>query len=88
MKAQRDGTAAAAAGVIEEVKSILTKRGDRMAFIRLADFTDKIEGVIFSRVYDQFKDLVAPDRCLAVRGRLSRRNGEPSLIVEALKELT
>ncbi|MBI4136010.1 MAG: DNA polymerase III subunit alpha [Candidatus Vogelbacteria bacterium] len=87
IKAQRDGTPAAAAGVIEEVKSILTKRGERMAFIRLADFTDKIEGVIFSRVYDQYKDLITPDKCLAVRGRLSMRNNEPSIIVEALKEL-
>lgn len=88
IKVQRDGTSAAAAGVVEEVKSILTKRGERMAFIRLADFTDKIEGVIFSRVYDRFKDLVAPDKCLAVRGRLSIRNGEPSIIIEAIKELT
>ncbi|MBI2100895.1 MAG: DNA polymerase III subunit alpha [Candidatus Vogelbacteria bacterium] len=88
IKEKRDGESVAAAGVIEEVKSILTKRGERMAFIRLADFTDKIEGVIFSRVYDQFKDLVAPDRCLAVRGRLSMRNNEPSIIIEAVKELT
>ncbi|MBI2097526.1 MAG: DNA polymerase III subunit alpha [Candidatus Vogelbacteria bacterium] len=89
IKTQRDGEPAAAAGVVEEVKTILTKRGERMAFIRLADFTGKIEGVIFSRVYDQFKDLlVAPDRCLAVRGRLSMRNNEPSIIIEAVKELT
>jgi len=88
LKAERDGTIVAAAGVIEEVKPIMTKRGDRMAFVRLADFSDRIECVVFARVLEQFKDLVTADRCIAIRGRLSMRNNEPSIIVEGIKELT
>ncbi|MEK7209289.1 MAG: DNA polymerase III subunit alpha, partial [Patescibacteria group bacterium] len=87
IRAERDGATVIAAGVIEEVKPILTKRGERMAFIRLADFSDKIEGVIFARVFEQFKNLIALDKCVALRGRLSLRNNEPSIIVEGLKEL-
>ena len=87
IKTERNGATVAAAGVIEEVKPVLTKRGERMAFIRLADFSDKIEGVIFARVYDQFKNLIVADKCIALRGRLSMRNNEPSIIVEGLKEL-
>jgi len=81
------GAVIAIGGVIEEVKPILTKKGDRMAFIRLADFTDKIEGVVFTRPYEQFKDLIAVDKCVAVRGRLSLRNNEQSIVIEAVKEL-
>ncbi len=87
LKENKDGTPITVAGVIEEVKPIVTKRGERMAFIRLADFSDKIEGVVFARVYEQFKDLVVADKCIAARGRLSIRNGEPTMIIEAIKEL-
>ncbi|MEK7585001.1 MAG: DNA polymerase III subunit alpha [Patescibacteria group bacterium] len=87
LKTKRNGAPAAAAGVIEEVKPILTKKGDRMAFVRIADFSDKIEGVVFSRVLEQFKELVVVDKCVATRGRISIRNGEPTIVIDALKEL-
>lgn len=74
-------------GVIEEIKIINTKKGDPMAFVRLSDFTDEIEIVFFTNLFNQQKDILQPEKCLAVRGRLSRRNGDPSLIAEAVKVL-
>ena len=58
-----------------------------MAFFKLADFTDRIEVVVFSRIYEQYKELLIAEECLAVRGQLSLRNGEPSIILESVKEL-
>ena len=83
----KDGTGVIVAGLVEEAKVINTKKGDRMAFVRLADFTDKIECVIFSRIFVEHRDLILPEKCVALRGRLSYRNNEPSIIVESLKEL-
>ena len=86
-KAAREGTLAIVAGVIEEAKVINTRKGERMAFVRLADFNDKIEVVVFSRLFDQFKPLLESERCVAIRGRVSFRNGEPSIVADSLKEL-
>ena len=87
IKQQKDNTPAVVGGLIEEMRPILTKRGDKMAFFKLADFTDRIEVVAFSRSYEKYKELLVPEKCLAVRGQLSFRNGEPSIILESAKEL-
>lgn len=87
IKKLTDGSLAIAGGIIEDVRVINTKKGDRMAFIRIADLEDKIEVVVFSRVFEQFKHLLEPERMIALRGRLSFRNDEPSIVVETLKEL-
>ncbi|OHA58264.1 MAG: DNA polymerase III subunit alpha [Candidatus Vogelbacteria bacterium RIFOXYD1_FULL_44_32] len=82
-----DGTTTTIGGIVEEVKVIYTKKGDAMAFVRIADLTDKIETVFFSDRYLNFKDILVPDTCLALKGKINHRNGEPSLLVEAVKVL-
>ncbi len=83
----REGMVAVVAGIIEEIRPILTKGGEHMAFVRLADFSDKLEVVMFPRVMAEFKDLIVPEGCIAIKGRLSHRNDEVSLITEAIKPL-
>ncbi len=75
------------AGMIETVKELLTKKGDRMAFILLANQTDNIEMVAFPETYAASKDLLVPGTCVAVKGKLSIRNDEPSILVDKLKAL-
>jgi len=83
----RDGNLIIIGGIIEEVKPILTKRGDRMAFVRLADFADTIETVCFADVYARHQAIIVPDSCVAIKGRVSYRGGEPSVIIEGIKPL-
>jgi DNA polymerase-3 subunit alpha len=83
-----DGSAIVGGGIITEVRAINTKKGDRMAFIKLADFSGNLEAVAFPRTFEQFKDLLVVDQCLAVKGKISVRNGEPSIALEAVKPLT
>lgn len=87
VKTQKNNSAIIAAGIIEEIKPIMTKNNDRMAFIRLADFSGTIETVVFPRTFMQFKDVLITEKCVAIRGKLSIRNNEPSIIIEAVKEL-
>jgi DNA polymerase III alpha subunit len=58
-----------------------------MAFIRIADFSDKIEVVIFPKLFTEHKELLKAEHCIAIKGRLSGRNGETSIVAEALKPL-
>lgn len=75
------------AGMIETTKELLTKKGDRMAFIQLSNQTDSIEMVAFPEVFQTHKDLLIPGACVAVKGKLSIRNDEPSILVDKIKSL-
>jgi DNA polymerase III subunit alpha len=83
----REGAEAVIAGFVEETRDISTKSGERMVFMRLIDFTGSIEIAVFPRVLTEFRDLVQSDTCIAVKGRVSKRNGETSFIAEKIKSL-
>lgn len=84
----RNGIPVVTAGMIETVKELLTKKGDRMAFIQLSNLDDTIEMVAFPEVYQGNKELLIPGTCVAVKGKLSIRNEQPSVLVDKLKGLT
>ena len=81
------GITALCGGVIEEVRTVTTKKGERMAFVKLSDFNDSIEVVFFPSIYQQCKNHLVPDLCVAIKGRTSNRNQEKSLIAEGIKPL-
>ncbi|TSC57596.1 MAG: DNA polymerase III subunit alpha, partial [Parcubacteria group bacterium Greene0416_79] len=83
----RDGMTVVVGGIVEEVRPIITKRNEVMAFVRLADLSSSIEVVVFPAAYQKFKNLLAPETCIAIKGRFSTRNDTPSLIAEKAKEL-
>ena len=82
-----DGMNAIVAGIIEEHKIVITKKNEHMAFLKVADFTGSIEVVIFPRTFTEVKDLLGPDKLVAIKGRFSRRNDSPSVIAEKVKAL-
>lgn len=73
--------------LITEVKTHLTKGGDRMAFITLDDGTDSIEAVIFPKLFKEHAKTVVPGACILIKGSVSVRNGETTLAIENLKAL-
>ncbi len=74
-------------GMIENVRVILTKKGDQMAFIKLADFDGSIEAVVFPKDYATHKDIIRVESCIVLKGKLNNRNGEYSIVADALKAL-
>lgn len=76
------------AGMIETAKKINTKKGDPMIFMKLSDYTDSIENVIFPKVFEKYASIIREGNCIAVKGRHSIRNGEHSILVEEIKEMT
>lgn len=75
------------AGIVEDVRDVVTKKGDRMAFMRLSDFSGSIDVVIFPGVMAEFREFLEPDTCIAIKGKVSKRNGETSLIADKIKSL-
>ena len=82
-----EGKTAIAAGMIEEIKKIITKKGEPMLFIKLANFTDSIEVVIFPRMLLSFSPLFQIGNCIVIKGKMSYRNNNPSIIADELKRL-
>jgi len=82
------GTTVVTTGLIEQVKELLTKKGDRMAFVKLGDQTHSIEMVAFPECYEASKDLLVPGTCVAVKGKFNKRNDEPSILIDKLKMLS
>ncbi len=75
------------AGIIEEVRVIVTKKNEQMAFIKISDMTGVIEAVVFSRTYQDARETIVADTCIAVKGRMSERNGDQSIVIEVIKKI-
>lgn len=82
------GTTVVTTGLIESVRELLTKKGDKMAFIKLVDQTDAIEITAFPSIYAEQKDILKPGTCVAIKGKLDIRNDEPSILIDKAKTLT
>jgi DNA polymerase-3 subunit alpha len=83
----REGMTVVIAGIIEEARDLLTKKGDRMMFLKIADFSGSIEAVVFPRTYEECKQILVLEKCIAIRGKISMRNETPSIVAEKIKEL-
>lgn len=83
----KTGMPAVIAGMIEDVKPFLTKKGDKMAFVRIGDRSGQIESVVFPKVYKECIEVLHPSSCVVIRGSVSNRNGETSLIIDKIQSL-
>lgn len=84
----KEGMQAVCYGLLEELTPFLTKGGDKMFFIKMSDYTSTIEAVIFPKIAKEFEALLIKDSCIAIKGRLSMRNGMPSIVVDKMKSLS
>ncbi len=83
----KEGMLVVVGGIIEEVKNIITKKNETMCFMKIADLTGSIEVVVFPRIMAEFKKFLLLEKCVAVKGKISMRNGGISIIADKFKEL-
>ncbi len=75
------------AAMFSEVKRIMTKNGEPMAFVKLEDQNDNIEGVVFPRALQQYGANTETDKCVVIEGKVNMRNGTPNLICDKIEAL-
>jgi len=73
------------AGMLIAMRTMQTKRGDRMAFVTLEDRTGRQEIAVFSDLYLQVRDLLKKDSLLVVQGETKPDEYSGGLKVRALK---
>ncbi len=82
-----DKTEVTIAVIIENIKTTITKKGDKMALLKLRDYSNTLEVALFPESYKKYKDLVVLDIPLVVKGKVSIRNGEKMMIINEIKPL-
>ncbi len=75
------------AGYVETVQTILTKKGEKMAFLKISDLSDSIEVVVFPNLLKENEKLIISGNCIMLKGKISERNGEDSFVAEKAKAL-
>lgn len=73
------------AGFIIAMRTMLTKRGERMAFITLEDNTGRQEVAIFADIFKQSQELLKKDALLLVQGEASADEYSGGVKMRALK---
>jgi DNA polymerase-3 subunit alpha len=67
-----DGREVKLCGIVTTVKSMLTKKGDRMAYLTLEDLQGMVEIIVFPDLYKNSADLVVPERLVRITGTVDR----------------
>lgn len=76
----KDGMSVRVAGRIASIRTLIDKRNAQMAFIELEDFFGKMEVVVFSRVYEKYRNIIEEDAIVGVNGKISLREGKAPTI--------
>ena len=72
--------------LVDKVKVIDTKKGDRMSFITGSDETATMDYTLFPKVYNEYSNIQKGD-LLKVRGTVEKRLNQYQIVVEKIKHL-
>lgn len=74
-----DGMEVTCGGIIVEKNKKLGKDGKEFAFLKIEDLYGTFEVSLFGNVFPRYKQIVDEDALVTVKGRISLRNGSPSV---------
>ncbi len=63
------------AGLVREVRRVVTRKGQIMAYATLEDLTGSVDVVLFPRAFEQTRLLFEPDKVVVVQGKVDARAG-------------
>ena len=72
--------------LVEKIKVITTKKGDKMAFLTGSDETGTCEFTLFPRVFNNYQNL-EKGNLIKIRGNVEKRLNELQIIAEKIKYL-
>ncbi len=77
----KDKKAVTVAGLINSVKSIITKKGKPMCFLEIEDLTGSLEVVVFTDTYEKYRSLLVEDKVVLVKGVINSREEEEKKVI-------
>jgi DNA polymerase-3 subunit alpha len=79
---QKEDTVICAVVMLNNVKKVITKKGDPMAILQIEDLTSQSEAVAFPKSYERISSLLQVDARLIIWGKVDRRDDQTQFIVE------
>jgi DNA polymerase III subunit alpha len=70
------------AGLISELREVITKKGTRMAFGKIEDLTGQMEVIFFPDTFAVYEALIKSEKPLLLGGNLESENGAGKVIVD------
>jgi DNA polymerase-3 subunit alpha len=74
-----DGKALTVGGLISSVRSIVTKSGSKMAFVKIEDKTSETEIIVFPSIYEVVGGQLLQDAVIRVTGKVNARDRDGNL---------
>lgn len=72
------------AGMVTHIRPYQTRSGKPMGFVSLEDLQGSIELVVFSRIWKDVAEWLAPDKVVVVKGKVDRERGDPKILVDEI----
>ena len=72
--------------LVDKIKVINTKKGDKMAFITGSDESGSMDFTLFPKTYKLYENIEKGD-LLKIRGRVEKRLDQYQIVVERIKYL-
>ncbi len=81
---------ASAAGIVQQKRILINKRGKKMAFLSLEDHTGSLEVAIFSDIFEEAEEAIQSDKPIIIQGEISqdKHTGNPSIQAKKVQFLS
>jgi len=94
IKPEHDNRSTTVGGAISDMREILTKNGQKMAFVKIADQFSEVELILFPSIYQQTTGIWERDRVILAKGKISAKDrdgnitDEIKVLVDDAREIT
>ncbi len=94
LKPEHDGKAVSIGGAVMEMREIMTKKGQKMAFVKIADQFSELELILFPSIYQQTIGIWERDRIVHVKGKINAKDRDGNttndlkVLVDDAREIT
>jgi len=84
IKELKDGGVVRIGGLIQNTKTIKTKKGDLMAFVTIEDMHGAVEAIVFARVFAEARELLAEDRAVLIQGQVQKDEQSVKILADTV----
>jgi DNA polymerase-3 subunit alpha len=75
------------AGVLNEIRRMITKNKEPFAYLEIEDLTDKIEVMLFPKVYENYFEILKEGKIYFLVGTLQKRDNKNILLADLITEV-
>jgi DNA polymerase-3 subunit alpha len=70
-------------GIVTTIRKIVTKKGDPMAFVTIEDTFEKIEVIVFPKLYEKNPNLWEEGKIVFIKGTVNNKDGSLKILADS-----